>query len=231
MPIDNMVVIWYACAGDDNHVVIARDISHFGAAEKSSFFMSQPSEKQRWGVPKGARSSDEALETLQAVYTENEALFHQSNDFIARLYGPGDLSLGKRGVLFLLFRVGPQTVPQIAQTRQVSRQYIQKVVNQLAQNGYVLFAENEVHKRSSLVELTEQGRDYLIGRLQHEVQMVREMVIPFPPDKLQETATMLRAIREWQRAELQRLMENYGPTAVEPESDGRDDSGHPSEEE
>jgi DNA-binding MarR family transcriptional regulator len=163
---------------------------------------------EQWGrAPEGAHSSDEALRTLQRVYAENEALFHQSSDFVGRLYGPGDLSLGKRGVLMRLLRSGPQTVPQLAQAKQVSRQYIQKVVNQLAQAGYVVFAENQAHKRSSLVGLTERGRAYMLGRLEQEVQMVREMVIPFPPDKLEETAAMLRAIREWQRTELHRLME------------------------
>jgi DNA-binding MarR family transcriptional regulator len=191
--------------------------------------MSQPPEEQQGQAPERARSSEDALRTLQSVYIETEALFHQSNDFIGQFYGPGELSLGKRGVLLLLMRSGPQTVPQIAQKKEVSRQYIQKVVNQLAQVGYVAFAENEAHKRSSLVQLTDQGRTYLIGRLQHEMQIVREMVIPFPPDKLQETAATLRAIREWQRAELQRLIEKYGPPA-EPEPGGHDASDVPSED-
>lgn len=181
--------------------------------------MSQPPEEPRRQVPEGARSSTEALGALQAVYGEVERLFHQSNDFIGQVYGPGDLSMSKRGVLLRLFRSGPQTVPQIAQAKQVSRQYIQKVVNQLAQAGYVSFAENEAHKRSPLVQLTNQGHAYMAGRLQHEMQMVREMVIPFAPDKLQETTAMLRAIREWQLVELHRLMQEYASSPAEPEPD------------
>ncbi len=173
--------------------------------------MSQSAEEQEGREPEGARSSEDALRTLQLVYIETEALFHQSNDFMAQLYGPGDLSLSKRGVLLLLLQSGPQAVPQIAQRKQVSRQYIQKVVNQLIEADYVALAKNEAHKRSSLVQLTEQGKAYLIERLQHEMQLVREMVIPFPPDRLQETAQMLRAIREWQQAELQRLMSAHSP--------------------
>lgn len=181
--------------------------------------MSQSAEEQQGRGPEGARSSEDALRALQLVYSETEALFHQSNDFMAQLYGPGDLSLSKRAVLLLLLQAGPQTVPQIARRKQVSRQYIQKVVNQLIEASYVTLAKNEAHKRSSLAHLTEQGKAYLIERLQHEVQMVREMVIPFPPDRLQETAHMLRAIREWQRDELQHLMQKYGPPSARPESD------------
>jgi DNA-binding MarR family transcriptional regulator len=186
--------------------------------------VSQPPEEQQGRAPEGARSSSEALRALQSVYTENEALFHQSNDFIAQVYGQGELSLGKRGVLILLLQTGQQTVPQMAQAKHVSRQYIQKIVNQLAQAGYVTFAENEAHKRSSLVRLTDQGRTYLVGRLQREVQIVREMVIPFPLDKLQETAATLRAIREWQLVELQRLMQAHRPAPAQPEPGERDNS-------
>ncbi len=191
--------------------------------------MSQPPEEQQGRAPEGARSSTEALRALQAVYTENEALFHQSSDFVAQVYGQGDLSLGKRGVLRLLLQSGPQTVPQMAQKKHVSRQYIQKIVNQLAQAGYVGFAENEARKRSSLVQLTNQGRTYLLGRLQREVQIVREMVIPFPPDTLQETAATLRAIREWQLAELQRLMQAREPAPADAEPGKRDDPAQPEE--
>ncbi len=204
---------------NDNMVVVTKGISRPHAQGKSRLRMSQPPEEPRRQVPEGARSSTEALGALQAVYGEVERLFHQSNDFIGRVYGPGDLSMGKRGVLLRLFRSGPQTVPQIAQAKQVSRQYIQKVVNQLAQVGYVSFAENEANKRSPLVQLTDQGRAYMAAQLQREIQIVREMVIPFPPDKLQETATMLRAIREWQLVELHRLMQEYASSPAEPEPD------------
>lgn len=189
--------------------------------------MSQPPEGQQGQAPEGARSSEDALRALQLVYVETDKLFHQSNDFIMQFAGPGELSLAKRGVLLLLLRAGPQTVPQIAQQKEVSRQYIQKVVNQLAQAGYVAFTENEAHKRSSLVQLTEQGRTHFIERLQHEMQIVREMVIPFPPEKLQETAAMLRAIREWQRAELPPLIQKYGPAPAEQGPGGHDDPEEP----
>ncbi len=213
-----MVVMCYACPCNDNHVVIARETSSFRAGRKSRWLMDQ-SPEERWRQSlEGARSSADALRTLQAVYGEVERLFHQSNEFIAWLYGPGDLSMGKRGVLLLLLRAGPQTVPQMAQKKQVSRQYIQKIVNQLVQAGYVALEENEAHKRSSLVRLTEQGQAYMRERLQHELQIVREMAIPFPPDTLEETAAMLRAIREWQLTELHRLMQAHAPT--EPGAEG-----------
>jgi hypothetical protein len=42
------------------------------------------------------------------------------------------MTAGKRGVLKGLDRLGPQTVPQMARARPVSRQHIQTLVNRLA---------------------------------------------------------------------------------------------------
>lgn len=160
---------------------------------------------QQWETPSNARSSSEALQALQAVYIENEALFYQSSMFIEQLYREGELSLGKRTILLLLLHKGPQTIPQIAHARSASRQYVQRVVKQLAKMAYVEFVKNEAHKRSYKVQLTEQGRAYLLEMLAREVKIVQAMVVDIPVEQLRETARMLRRIREWQRDELQRL--------------------------
>ncbi len=157
-------------------------------------------------TPEGAKSSREALIALQCVYDENEALYHQSNNFIERVYGHGEVSMGRRSVLLALYQYGSQTVPQMARQKSVSRQYIQKLVNRLGEEGYVEFIDNAAHKRSHLVQLTEEGREYMTRMRKREAEIVREMVIPFPPEKLQATAETLRAIREWQKGEMERLL-------------------------
>lgn len=167
--------------------------------------MDNQSEEQR-NTPPGARSSREALIALQEIYIEMEKLYHQSNEFIARVYGHGEISMGRRSVLLALFHGGPQTVPQLARTQSVSRQYIQKLVNQLVEEGYAAFAENPAHKRSRLVQLTAEGRTYMETMLQREMKIVAAQIIDFPVKDLQETARMLRAIREWQKQELNRLL-------------------------
>ena len=153
-----------------------------------------------------ARSSREALLALQQIYTETEKLYHQSNAFIARVYGHEGISMGRRSVLLVLFFGGSQTVPQLAQAQSVSRQYIQKLVNQLAGEGYITFVENAAHKRSHLVQLTTEGRTYMEAMLRREMKIVSAQVIDFPVEALAETARMLQAIREWQKRELERLL-------------------------
>jgi DNA-binding MarR family transcriptional regulator len=159
-----------------------------------------------WGPLKNTQSSQEALQALQAVYDEIEALYHQSNRLIERLYGHGELSLGCRTLLIALFRNGAQTVPQLAHARSVSRQYIQRLANQLTEEKYVEFIDNAAHKRSRLLRLTAKGEAYLRGILQQEVKIVRAMVIDLPVEQLQTAAQTLRAVRDWQSKELERLL-------------------------
>lgn len=62
------------------------------------------------------------------------------------------------GMLHTLASAGPMTVPDIARMRPVSRQHIQALANEMAEEGLVEFTANPRHKRSKLVAATEKGR-------------------------------------------------------------------------
>ncbi len=64
---------------------------------------------------------------------------------------------GLWGFLHGLASEGPQTVPQIARTRPVARQRIQRLANEAAEAGLVEFVDNPAHRRSKLVRLTPAG--------------------------------------------------------------------------
>lgn len=66
---------------------------------------------------------------------------------------------------------GPQTVPALARKRPVARQRIQKIVDELSDDGLVEFTENPKHKRSKLVQLT--GKGHSLTRQQTE--QIRDM--------------------------------------------------------
>jgi DNA-binding MarR family transcriptional regulator len=53
--------------------------------------------------------------------------------------------------------LGPLTVPQIAEMRPTSRQRMQRLADELADEGLVKFVENPKHRRSKLVRLTTKG--------------------------------------------------------------------------
>lgn len=64
---------------------------------------------------------------------------------------------GLWGLLHSLKTQGPQTVPQLARSRPVARQHIQKLADELAAEGLIEFTENPAHKRSKLLRMTPKG--------------------------------------------------------------------------
>ena len=64
---------------------------------------------------------------------------------------------GAFGFMRSLALLGPLTVPQIAQMRPTSRQRMQRLADELADEGLVEFIDNPKHRRSKLVQLTPQG--------------------------------------------------------------------------
>jgi len=75
---------------------------------------------------------------------------------------------GTWGLLRLLEDEGPLTVPEVARRRSVSRQYIQKLANELIDEGLVEMVDNPAHRRSKHMQLTGAGArrlTELTGRL------------------------------------------------------------------
>jgi len=68
------------------------------------------------------------------------------------------LGVGVRAVLDMLRREGPMTVPQMGRAQALSRQFVQRMVNDAAARGFVEAVPNPAHRRSSLITLTEPGR-------------------------------------------------------------------------
>ncbi|MGE0653923.1 MAG: MarR family winged helix-turn-helix transcriptional regulator [Alphaproteobacteria bacterium] len=64
---------------------------------------------------------------------------------------------GAFGFIRSLALLGALTVPQIAQMRPTSRQRMQRLADELAAEGLVMFIDNPKHRRSKLVKLTPRG--------------------------------------------------------------------------
>lgn len=64
---------------------------------------------------------------------------------------------GEWGTLRQLIKEGPQTVPDMARSKPVSRQHCQTIVNALQAQGLVEFIDNPKHKTSKLVRVTKRG--------------------------------------------------------------------------
>jgi DNA-binding MarR family transcriptional regulator len=133
---------------------------------------------------------------LEAVVDQTVSLFHLLRALTEELHGQGELTAARRGVLRGLDRLGPQTVPQMARARPVSRQHIQMLVNQLEVDGLVELRANIAHKRSRLVALTPQGKAYLEALYQREAAFYATLDLAVPEEALRSTAHVLCSLRD-----------------------------------
>ncbi|MFD4575351.1 MarR family winged helix-turn-helix transcriptional regulator [Streptomyces sp. NPDC058417] len=85
------------------------------------------------------------------------------------------LSVGVRAVLDLLHKNGPLTVPQMGRAQAISRQFVQRMVNEAAGHGWVESVPNPAHQRSSLIRLTEPGRAVIAAVLAREHLLLRQV--------------------------------------------------------
>lgn len=136
------------------------------------------------------------IEPLIGLVDETVALFHRMRESAERIHGQGELSAGRRGVLHGLARLGPQTVPQMARARPVSRQHIQTIVNALAPDGLVESTPNPAHKRSALIRLTPKGRALVDTMNRREASVLPKVARGFSRAELEQAASVLRRVRE-----------------------------------
>ncbi|MFH9979018.1 MarR family winged helix-turn-helix transcriptional regulator [Streptomyces sp. NPDC017179] len=85
------------------------------------------------------------------------------------------LSVGVRAVLDLLRKHGPMTVPQMGRAQAISRQFVQRMVNDAAARGLVISVPNPAHQRSSLIRLTDAGQSAITSVLDREHLLLRRV--------------------------------------------------------
>lgn len=102
-------------------------------------------------------------------------LFFRMRKAAEEMLGEGEQSSGRRSVLKGLAKAGPQTVPQMARLRAVSRQHIQKLVNGLQTEGLVELIDNPAHKRSKLVKITAAGQSAAEATARREAEILPEL--------------------------------------------------------
>ncbi len=146
--------------------------------------------------PRRARPRAVAGPALAALIEETVAVSSRLQAAIEELHGGEGPSSGRRALLRDLSRWGPQTVPQLARRRSVSRQRVQALVNPLAEAGYVELLANPAHRRSWLVGLTGRGRE-LVSRLERrEGELLAAIEVADPGEDLRRAAAVLRSLRE-----------------------------------
>jgi len=159
------------------------------------------------GAPPIAPVAGHTPSPFESVLNETVALFHRLRVVAEQIHRQGAMSAGRRGVLKNLERLGPQTVPQMARARPVSRQHIQTLVNQLTAEGLVELSDNPAHKRSRLVRLTPQGKALVEAMNRREAALLSRLKIGIPEQDLRAASAVLRAVQElFEGVEWKRLL-------------------------
>ncbi len=99
------------------------------------------------------------------------------------------------GFLHSLAVDGPQTVPQLARARPVTRQHIQLIANEAAADGLIEFIDNPAHKRSKLLRLTPKGERVDAEMTERLKTFAGDLAEDFDAAELATAARVLNALR------------------------------------
>lgn len=134
----------------------------------------------------------------EAIHLIDETirLYFRLRHVADQIHQKGALSGGRRGLLRSLDAEGPQTVPDMARARAVTRQNAQVFVNSLLEEGLVEKIPNPAHKRSHLIQLTDRGRKALDEMNRREFRLMEELDLDLSGAELKQAAAALRTLRE-----------------------------------
>jgi len=132
---------------------------------------------------------------LLRLFEEIPALFHRLRAIAEDVHGREVRSAGRRGILRSLDRLGPQTVPQLARARPVSRQHIQVLAKGLIEDGLITSEENPAHRKSPLLGLTPKGKRELQAMQQREIELLTNAPLALPAKEIDHVTEALRLVR------------------------------------
>ncbi len=102
-------------------------------------------------------TTDELGPQLAEVLAVLGPLYRKCQRVVEESQGIEGASIGVRAILDMLRIHGDMTVPQMAQSQALSRQFVQRMTNEARDNAWVELRPNPRHKRSSIVSLTAAG--------------------------------------------------------------------------
>ncbi|MEZ5758511.1 MAG: MarR family transcriptional regulator [Emcibacteraceae bacterium] len=130
---------------------------------------------------------------IRDVRSSFNLLGDRSNDLLKDL----EVNASMRFVLENLSVTGEKTVPEIARSKNVSRQHIQIVVNDLLDKGLVTSRANPSDKRSLLISLTERGDRIFSEIWNRELVEVQNLAEYFTAEELRVTSKTLQKLSKF----------------------------------
>jgi DNA-binding MarR family transcriptional regulator len=136
------------------------------------------------------------VEAAYAVLRHVRPLHQYSARAVADLLEGTELTLPLRAILVLLLEGGPQTVPDLGRELLVTRQGVQKVVDDGVRLGHLELRDNPAHARSRLVALTGHGRTVLADLQRAEAANLEAATTGIDPEDLARCAEVLARLTD-----------------------------------
>lgn len=112
------------------------------------------------------------------------------------LHGDLNVTAAMRAVMETLASAGPMTVPQIAKVKGVTRQHIQLLADALCEAGLAVVRENPMHRRSSLIALSDKGKRMFAKMNAREAPIIDEVAAEFEAHDLERATEVLMRLAE-----------------------------------
>lgn len=113
-----------------------------------------------------------------------------------RLVEPLGLSSARWQVLGAIhFAESPQPVAWLARSMGLTRQGVQRIVNELEKEGLVGFEPNPHHRRANLIILTDKGRKAYAAADRRQIEWVNELSSDFDVEEIQCALKVMAAMR------------------------------------
>ncbi|MGC9543830.1 MarR family winged helix-turn-helix transcriptional regulator [Streptomyces sp. UG1] len=137
-------------------------------------------------------SPDDLGDRISEVFALIGALYRRGLRKLEQGEEVEGVSVGVRSVLVLLHRYGPMTVPQMGRVMTLTRQFVQRMVNDAAARGWVEATPNPSHQRSSLIRITDDGRAVITAILAREHALNRQVGGDLTEDELRACVRVLK---------------------------------------
>ncbi len=146
-------------------------------------------------APQPAKDGRRSILELNRLIAETRGFFHDLEEVSEIILARHDLSPQERRLMMTLRKHRRSTVPQLARKRDVSRQYVQVTMNDLAERGLVVFRDNPDHKRSRLLELTPEGEERIREIMAREGEAMQRLAGGLTPYEVREAVEVLQKAR------------------------------------
>jgi len=137
-----------------------------------------------------------ASETLYEITAQVRQFFQLLRSISDNQLEQVGINSSHRALLEFLYLNPPQSVPQIAKKKSVSRQHIQTIVNALLDRNLIELVDNPNHIRSSFIRLTKEGKVVFELIREKESALLKQVALNFSQDELNEVSRTISEIVE-----------------------------------